>query len=115
MYRNRLVELIVLGIGLDSGVLNQRLYVMMVIMALVTTFMTTPLVMRFSPPEYREQIRNRNKATMVESVPTTEPKESAPTMPEPVFLEENRLNPSGLEQQPQLQRYDRGPAGPSSM
>ncbi|EGC30774.1 hypothetical protein DICPUDRAFT_58099 [Dictyostelium purpureum] len=39
-----LVELIVLNIGLDIGVLDQTTFTMFVIMALVTTFMTTPIV-----------------------------------------------------------------------
>lgn len=39
-----LVELIVLNIGYDLGILNPRLYSMMVLMALVTTFMTGPLL-----------------------------------------------------------------------
>jgi Kef-type K+ transport system membrane component KefB len=37
-----LVELIVLNIGLDIGVLSPRLFTMLVIMALVTTFLTGP-------------------------------------------------------------------------
>ncbi len=39
-----LVELVVLNIGLDIGVISPALFAMMVIMALVTTFMTTPLL-----------------------------------------------------------------------
>jgi Kef-type K+ transport system membrane component KefB len=39
-----LVELIVLNIGLQMGVLSPTLYTMLVIMALVTTFMTGPLL-----------------------------------------------------------------------
>jgi Kef-type K+ transport system membrane component KefB len=39
-----LVELIVLNIGLDLGVLSPRLFTMLVIMALITTFMTSPLL-----------------------------------------------------------------------
>ncbi len=39
-----LVELIVLNVGLDSGILSPTLYSMMVCMALVTTFMATPLL-----------------------------------------------------------------------
>lgn len=39
-----LVELIVLNIGLDLGVISPRLFAMMVIMALVTTFMTGPIL-----------------------------------------------------------------------
>ena len=39
-----LVELIVLNIGLDLGVLTPRLFTMLVVMALVTTIMTSPLL-----------------------------------------------------------------------
>jgi Kef-type K+ transport system membrane component KefB len=40
-----LVELIVLNIGLDLGVLTPRLFTMLVIMALVTTMLTSPVLM----------------------------------------------------------------------
>jgi Kef-type K+ transport system membrane component KefB len=39
-----LMELIVLDVGLDMGVLSPTLFTMLVIMALVTTFATTPLL-----------------------------------------------------------------------
>ncbi|MCU1263420.1 MAG: Sodium/hydrogen exchanger [Bryobacterales bacterium] len=39
-----LVELVILNIGLDLGILSPALFSMMVIMALVTTFMTSPLL-----------------------------------------------------------------------
>jgi Kef-type K+ transport system membrane component KefB len=39
-----LVELIVLNVGLDSGILSPALFSMMVCMALVTTVMATPLM-----------------------------------------------------------------------
>jgi Kef-type K+ transport system membrane component KefB len=39
-----LVELIVLNIGYDLGILSARVFAMTVIMALVTTFMTGPLL-----------------------------------------------------------------------
>jgi len=39
-----LMELIVLNVGLDLGVLSPRLFTMLVIMALVTTCMTAPLL-----------------------------------------------------------------------
>jgi Kef-type K+ transport system membrane component KefB len=39
-----LMELVVLNIGLDLGVISPALFSMMVVMALVTTFMTTPLL-----------------------------------------------------------------------
>lgn len=41
-----LVELIVLNIGLDLGVISPRLFTMLVIMALVTTIMTSPILSR---------------------------------------------------------------------
>jgi Kef-type K+ transport system membrane component KefB len=41
-----LVELIVLNIGLDLGVISPRLFTMLVIMALVTTIMTAPILSR---------------------------------------------------------------------
>ena len=40
-----LVELIVLNIGLELGVINPRLFTMLVIMALVTTMATSPILM----------------------------------------------------------------------
>jgi Kef-type K+ transport system membrane component KefB len=41
-----LVELIVLNIGYDLGILSPRIFTMMVLMALVTTFMTGPILSR---------------------------------------------------------------------
>src|SRR5438552_9192736 len=42
-----LMELIALNIGYDMGILSQRIFTMLVIMALVTTVMTGPLVAGF--------------------------------------------------------------------
>jgi Kef-type K+ transport system membrane component KefB len=39
-----LMELVILNIGLDIGVISPALFSMMVLMALCTTFMTTPLL-----------------------------------------------------------------------
>jgi Kef-type K+ transport system membrane component KefB len=39
-----LMELVILNIGLDLGIISPAVFSMMVIMALVTTFMTTPLL-----------------------------------------------------------------------
>jgi Kef-type K+ transport system membrane component KefB/nucleotide-binding universal stress UspA family protein len=46
-----LMELIVLNIGLDLGVLSPRLFAMMVVMALFTTVLTTPVLARLAPRE----------------------------------------------------------------
>lgn len=51
-----LMELIVLNLGLDLGVISPKLFTMMVIMALVTTFLTTPLLRWMYPPS--EQARD---------------------------------------------------------
>jgi len=48
-----LVELIALNIGLEAGILNTRVFSMFVLHALVTTFVTTPLVLLFYPEKYR--------------------------------------------------------------
>ena len=45
-----LMELVILNIGLDIGVISPPLFTLMVLMALATTFMTTPLLSRFYPP-----------------------------------------------------------------
>jgi Kef-type K+ transport system membrane component KefB len=39
-----LVELVILNIGLDLGILSPALFSIMVLMALVTTLITTPLL-----------------------------------------------------------------------
>jgi Kef-type K+ transport system membrane component KefB len=39
-----LVELVILNVGLDLGIISPTLFSMMVLMALLTTFMTTPLL-----------------------------------------------------------------------
>ena len=41
-----LVELVVLNVGLDLGILTPELFSMMVVMALVTTLMTSPMLTR---------------------------------------------------------------------
>src|SRR6266496_1107696 len=48
-----LMELIALNIGYDLGILSQRIFTMLVIMALVTTIMTGPLVTFFGKEERR--------------------------------------------------------------
>jgi Kef-type K+ transport system membrane component KefB len=51
-----LIELIVLNIGFDLGILTPRVYSMMVLMALVTTFMTGPLLLLLARLEKREAV-----------------------------------------------------------
>ena len=54
MITRGLVELVILNAGLDLGILSPALFTMLVLMALTTTFMTSPIlgVMNF-PREAR--------------------------------------------------------------
>jgi len=49
-----LMELIVLNVGLDLGVLSPRLFAMFVLMAVVTTLATTPILQALSAPRGAE-------------------------------------------------------------
>ncbi|KAG2099135.1 Sodium/hydrogen exchanger family-domain-containing protein [Suillus cothurnatus] len=49
------VELIILNIGLSTGILTQRVFSMFVFEALVLTFITTPLVSILYPPERQDE------------------------------------------------------------
>jgi hypothetical protein len=51
-----LVELIVLNVGLQANILDQRIFSMFVFMALLLTFITTPLTLYFYPPRYRDHV-----------------------------------------------------------
>jgi Sodium/hydrogen exchanger family len=51
-----LVELIVLNIGLQARILSSRTFTIFVVMALVTTFATTPLVVWLYPPWYQQKL-----------------------------------------------------------
>lgn len=58
-----LMELIVLNIGYDLGILSPRVFTMMVLMALVTTFMTAPAL------NWIETIRLKLEAMRMKSLP----------------------------------------------
>jgi Kef-type K+ transport system membrane component KefB len=66
-----LTELIVLNIGLDLGVISPLLFTMLVVMALVTTFMTSPLLEWIYP----------KRLIKLHSTPSTP---SQPVLPTPV-------------------------------
>ena len=51
-----LTELVILNIGLDLGVIPPALFAMLVLMALVTTFMTTPILGRIYSPEQQARM-----------------------------------------------------------
>lgn len=71
-----LIELVVLNIGLEIGVITPTVFTMMVLMALVTTFMTSPLLDWIYPARLRAQVleaQPREAATL-----TGQPVERAP-------------------------------------
>ena len=51
-----LVELIVLNIGLQAKILSTRTFTIFVVMALITTFATTPLTSLLYPPWYQRKL-----------------------------------------------------------
>jgi Kef-type K+ transport system membrane component KefB len=53
MNARALMELIVMKVGLDAGVIGQELFTMLMVMAILTTFMTGPLLTLFAGREDR--------------------------------------------------------------
>jgi Kef-type K+ transport system membrane component KefB len=49
MNTRALMELIVINVGFDLGVISQKLFTMLVIMAIVSTVVTTPVLRRYMP------------------------------------------------------------------
>lgn len=50
-----IVEIVVLNVGLSAGIISQKVFSMFIVMALVTTFLTTPLALLVYPVSYREK------------------------------------------------------------
>jgi len=51
-----LVELIVLNIGLEAGVLDKKIFAILVLMAVVTTMLTAPVVMWLYPAKHQRKV-----------------------------------------------------------
>lgn len=66
-----LMELVILNIGLDIGVISPVVFSMMVLMALVTTFMTTPLLEWVYPLRLIQAEAAETKATATRHVPVS--------------------------------------------
>ena len=85
-----LVELVILSVGLQFGVINDKVFAIMVIMALVTTFMTTPLLHWAYPAHLLdEEMRKAATAESAEAeakkpytvlIPVAAPKSSGPLL-----------------------------------
>jgi Kef-type K+ transport system membrane component KefB len=63
------MELVILNIGLDIKIISPALFSMMVIMALVTTFMTTPILNLICPKEMLEGAAGKIPAERVSGSP----------------------------------------------
>jgi nucleotide-binding universal stress UspA family protein len=75
-----LMELVILNIGFDLGVLSQSLFAMMVLMAIVTTLATTPVLQLLYPPErFRAELVATPAARQAVLVPVALPR-SGPLM-----------------------------------
>ncbi len=64
-----LMELVILNIGLDIKVISPALFSMMVMMALVTTFMTSPVLELLCPDEMKRKVAQPAKAREVSLEP----------------------------------------------
>jgi Kef-type K+ transport system membrane component KefB len=49
-----MVELIVLKIGLDAGVIGREMFTLLLLMAIVTTMMSTPMLLYFNRQQRRD-------------------------------------------------------------
>lgn len=70
-----LMELVVLNIGLDLGILTPEIFAMMVVMALVTTFMTSPilnLIDRIFKSKSQQALEDEKKYKILVSFNTAE-------------------------------------------
>jgi Kef-type K+ transport system membrane component KefB/nucleotide-binding universal stress UspA family protein len=79
-----LMELIILNIGLTMGVLSKTLFAMMVVMALATTFMTTPFMrLLYSRQRQQKELEEaqRDQAQRVDGLHVVVPVSLASTAP----------------------------------
>jgi Kef-type K+ transport system membrane component KefB len=53
-----IVEIVVLQVGLNAHIISQKTYSMFIFMALITTFLTTPLTLYCYPKSYREKVQS---------------------------------------------------------
>lgn len=92
-----LMELIVLNIGLDLGVISPTLFAMMVVMALVTTFMTTPILSLVYTQEELARDVLGDSATATASAPPTPRGESERSLRTLVCVASERSGPGLLD------------------
>ena len=72
------VEIVILQIGLHAGILTEKLFSMLVLMAIVTTFLTAPVTLKIYPVWYREKVSLwRNKEINWDGSPTVDTRRSS--------------------------------------
>lgn len=72
------VEIVILEIGLHAGILSRKLFSMLVIMAIVTTFLTAPVTLKIYPVWYREKVELwRNNEINWDGSPTGDTRRSS--------------------------------------
>lgn len=52
-----IVEIVVLQVGLNANIITRKTYSMFIFMAIITTFLTTPLTLYAYPASYREKVQ----------------------------------------------------------
>lgn len=97
-----IVEIVALTIGLNAGIINQRLYSMFIVMALITTFATTPLALLCYPVEYREK---RNRFIKGEINWDGTPRNLDPTESQEIEAKESHVKPLSEYEVKQLKNF----------
>ncbi|ODV87291.1 hypothetical protein CANARDRAFT_5838 [[Candida] arabinofermentans NRRL YB-2248] len=57
-----IVEIVVLNTGLKAGIITQKTFSMFILMAIVATFLTTPMTLLSYPQSYRDKVQEMLKA-----------------------------------------------------
>jgi Kef-type K+ transport system membrane component KefB len=70
-----MMELIVIKVGLDIGVIDDRLFTMLMVMAIVTTLMTGPLLSLFVDKPVPQSPQPAAQGAKLEAAPAKQPSE----------------------------------------
>jgi Kef-type K+ transport system membrane component KefB len=81
-----LMELIILTVGLKLGVINDKIYSMMVVMALVTTGMAAPLLQLLLPARQKERTPDKVYSVLI---PVAKPESGGPLIELASYLSSN--------------------------
>jgi Kef-type K+ transport system membrane component KefB len=74
-----LIELVILNIGMDIGILTPPLFSIMVLMAMGTTLMTTPILLWIYPEHEEKRLQSRREAVPVQPMDSTNLTRTIPT------------------------------------